>query len=119
MIANELRINNIVMVNYKCDRIGVVEWIQAHSISVLFAERAEDLVNGITTHPDHVQPIPLSPEILEKAGFEKKYVMCETATYYKVGEFLLQEGCFELSRGVHWLQNWHYFRTGIELNIQL
>lgn len=64
--AKDLRLNNIVQVG---EIIGKVDWIQKESISVTYFERQENLVNGIITHEETLQPIPLTPEILEKCGF--------------------------------------------------
>ena len=62
-----------------------------------------------------IHPIPLTPDILEKLG-EVKFVMGDTSKYYKIGELLFGEDDFELSKGLHWLQNYYFFRTGTELN---
>ena len=67
--------------------------------------------------PENRSPIPLTPEILEKIG-ERKAVLGDSTIHWKIGDFLYSENCFHLSKGLHWLQNYHYFRTGEELTFK-
>ena len=67
---NELRLNNLVMVNYKTDLLSKVTWIQEGSINVTF-DRQPDLVNGIVCSVNDLIPIPLTEEWLIKFGFKK------------------------------------------------
>lgn len=61
-------------------------------------------------------PIEITDEILEKIG-ERKLVMGDTAAHWKIGGLLFREGDIELKKGLHWLQNHLYFRTGVELEV--
>jgi hypothetical protein len=76
-----------------------------------------------------IYPIPLSPEILEKAGFSKELF------YYEKDEICIREieGKFYalamwvplesetniLIDSVHYLQNFYFFIVGRELNLEL
>ena len=69
---NELRLNNLVMVNYKTDLLSKVTWIQEGSINVTF-DRQPDLVNGIVCSVNDLISIPLTEEWLIKFGFNSQY----------------------------------------------
>ena len=69
---NELRLNNLVMVNYKTDILSKVTWIQEGSINVTF-DRQPDLVNGIVCSVNDLISIPLTEEWLIKFGFNSQY----------------------------------------------
>lgn len=71
MKENELRLNNLVMVNYKTDLLSKVTWIQERSINVVF-DRQPDLVNGVVCSVNDLIPIELTEEWLLKCGFQKK-----------------------------------------------
>ena len=72
MKETELRLNNLVMVNYKTDLLSKVTWIQEGSINVIF-DRQPDLVNGIVCSVNDLIPIQLTEEILLKCRFSMKY----------------------------------------------
>lgn len=78
---NELRLNNLVMVNYKTDLLSKVTWIQEGSINVIF-DRQPDLINGVVCSVNDLIPIPLTEEWLLKAGF----------LYYKECDLYILEG---------------------------
>lgn len=106
--ANELRIGNWVFLDFstlcKTDYFPI-------KISCVYLEQLEG--------PDYkISPIPLTPEILDKIG-DRKYIMDSNITAWKIGDFLYAENDFALSKGLHWFQNYHYFRTGEELEINL
>jgi len=67
----------------------------------------------------YYDPIPLSAEILEAAGFEKKYVAGDIRLHWLIDGLLFCEDELSMSRGLHWLQNYIYFKTGKELDIKL
>ena len=67
----DLRLNNLVMVNYKTDLLSKVTWIQEGSINVIF-DRQPDLINGIVCSVNDLIPIKLTEEWLLKAGFNYK-----------------------------------------------
>jgi len=71
MKENELRLNNLVMVNYKTDILSKVTWIQEGSISVMF-DRQPDLIDGVVCSVNDLTPIRLTEEWLLKGGAEKK-----------------------------------------------
>jgi hypothetical protein len=117
--ANELRIGN---------------WIEAvapmgNYYMKMYSVNFESLEN----HPDSANPIPLTPEILEKCGFTLKklgYNDCYRKPF-KTATFLLYAHsgryyftCFEVNheteiKCLHQLQNLYYALTGEELNIPL
>ena len=124
---NELRLNNLVMVNYKTDLLSKVTWIQEGSINVTF-DRQPDLVNGIVCSANDLIPIPLTEEWLIKFGFKKTwfgydiistcieieplenedYTICINSNEYHVGESF---------KYVHQLQNIHFALTNKELEL--
>ena len=67
---NELRLNNLVMVNYKTDLLSKVTWIQEGSINVTF-DRQPDLVNGIVCSVNDLISIPLAEEWLISLGLKQ------------------------------------------------
>lgn len=100
-------------------------------------------VNGFHMHINHVQPIQLTPEILEKCGFEKRiinnafneyFLPCTPAGYKN--EWILRYMDYDNNPGLefaprldgsihsfpcnslHQLQNLFYALTGEELNYQ-
>ena len=124
---NELRLNNLVMVNYKTDLLSKVTWIQEGSINVIF-DRQPDLVNGIVCSVNDLISIPLTEEWLIKFGFKKTwfgyenistgieieplkngdYTICINSNEYHVGENF---------KYVHQLQNIHFALTIKELEL--
>ena len=124
---NELRLNNLVMVNYKTDLLSKVTWIQEGSINVTF-DRQPDLVNGIVCSVNDLISIPLTEEWLIKFGFKKTwfgyenistgieieplenedYTICINANEYHIGENF---------KYVHQLQNIYFALTNKELEL--
>ena len=124
---NELRLNNLVMVNYKTDLLSKVTWIQEGSINVTF-DRQPDLVNGIVCSVNDLISIPLTEEWLIKFGFKKTwfgyenistgieieplenedYTICINANEYHIGENF---------KYVHQLQNIYFALTIKELEL--
>lgn len=129
MKAEELRLNNIMMINHGKDRYCRVEWIQKDAVSVQFFERAEDMVNGSIAHPDNLNPIPLTPSLLEACGLKREsgevyalwidyrkpelivYFINENEIYILSGERKI------LINSLHHFQNVAYFLTGHELTV--
>lgn len=116
MKANELRIGDWVMIYGSQQKI--------HSID-------ENSVNGdfygdgAANYLDGCSPIPLTPEILEKVGFEKRidtgnefYTHGSFALYKTDGGFL-HNACDVSIDSLHQLQNLVYILTGTELEINL
>lgn len=78
----------------------------------------------------NINPVPLTPEILEKCGFVKingnawEYNGSALCCYWDGVEFCFKCGidanlCFAATQYVHQLQNLIFFCTGTELNITL
>lgn len=131
MNANELRIGN--WVNH--ETLGLLEWEYTH-----FDDYVKDLVEGCIIS-DTIEPIPLTPEILEAAGFEKTYEHQQGIEWFKIpyspNKFTTRE--FTLKRFIkrhggeddyvylntahpkylHELQNIFQAMTGTELTINL
>ena len=128
MKANELRIGNILMFT---DSPAKREWI-IRGQDIAYAEKDPDWLNLF------FDPIPLTPEWLERLGFkesgvygrndsykspcghyfmEKKHIK-EYADYslkdYNTGQFI---NSFEI-KYVHELQNLYFALTGQELTLQ-
>ena len=126
---NDLRLNNLVMVNYKTDLLSKVTWIQEGSINVIF-DRQPDLVNGIACSVNDLIPIPVTEKILLSCGFKKRkscfgYWIYEIMFHHTV--FSVEDVDFGLcyfyignthvtqTRYVHELQNLYFSITGEEL----
>ncbi len=86
------------------------------------------------TYLDHLMPIPLTPELLQKAGlhkhnnawvtgdYDEKNYMKDYFTIWNVhdGEYKLNTTQFAIEvTSLHQLQNLYYALTSTELNIQL
>ena len=129
--ANELRIGNKVK-----DRGGKVLTIDYWERKDMVAKRV--VIEGIEVHPlteycEYLQPIPLTPEILEKCGLIKdvesaKYNYNDyTSTHLFIriqsNRFLVRVNntliYFNNPFHLHQLQNLYFALTGEELNITL
>jgi len=104
--ANELRIGNWVM-----------EGIEFHKIDY----RESDFF-----HVEIFEPIPLTPEILEKAGFvnSESIELFFELTGFKISDGKILHTHFKRDRGVqilnlHQLQNLYFALTGEEIEINL
>lgn len=67
MKENELRLNNLVIVNYKTDLLSKVTWIKEGSINVIF-DRQPDLVDSVICSVNDLIPIPFTEEWILKSG---------------------------------------------------
>jgi hypothetical protein len=106
--ANELRIGN---------------WVNIGDLSTT--------INHIMGDEDYFQPIPLTPEILEKCGFEKVETMGLMEVYQYAGDGLeisIENDFYYCNGGytcdvrltsLHQLQKLYYAVTGEELTITL
>lgn len=143
--AKELMIGNWVSFNDNCDRygkvIGVNSYDNIHIECDYTPDHSEIKVKGVTLLSDFVNPIPLTPEILEKAGFTileaNTYIIKDPESphdnYAAVGDYSIccsRDGQWMIMNGcgnteyivlyidyVHELQNWHYLTTGTDLPI--
>lgn len=134
--AKDLRIGNLILFNPKkgIERICLVMEIKEKEIIV------KDNGLNLSLFELEFQPIPLTPDMLQKCGFEKWFVEdYETNDVYeksidddlsieitslKNGDFILcvRVDEYRLSkpfRFIHQLQNLYYALTQTELNIQL
>lgn len=118
--ANELRLGNYLLF------YGEPAMIKAGAINA-FDRNLIDVIR-------HIQPIPLTPEILEKCGFEKVkngiQLVCKTAPFNECIIAYLFTGPLTLEvygmrtplfqvKHLHQLQNLYFALTGEELNVQL
>jgi len=134
--ANELRIGNLVDYNDRYDRRGIVTWIQKASVEITYLERREDLVNGVIASPEYIIPIPLTPEVLERCGFDwiiwdgnehhkvLSYKNTPIHIYWDGSEWCFKYGfdsdlTFAACQYVHQLQNLIHVLTGEELPVTL
>jgi hypothetical protein len=125
MKANELRIGNYLQCGTSCFTT-VYE--------IVFDRREGHLINGQIPE-SHCKPIQLTPEILEKTGFDvrieehsnKWYIGINTITHDWLFDLVWIHGdsCPFYKNGfhkiyfLHQLQNLYFALTGEELNIQL
>lgn len=126
---NDLRLNNLVTVNYKTDLLSKVTWIQEGSINVIF-DRQPDLINGIVCSANDLIPIPVTEKILLSCGFKER----KSVFGYWIYEIKFQHAIFSVeevdlglcyfyignthvtqTRYVHELQNLYFSITGEEL----
>jgi hypothetical protein len=118
MEANELRIGNLLMYG---SRMAVVSAIFKSHFK---CESLEQICFGNSIQ-SNFQPIPLTPEILEKCGFEKRKTRLGAIIYHK-GDFVFNE-IMHLSwkqgnvieiKHLHQLQNLYFALTGEELTFK-
>ena len=118
---NDLRIGNYAF-TYKPEMFGIIKAISATRDGTVYLEV------GFIKYPNlpcnQLEPIPLTPEILEKCGFEKLnsgnrrfnkiVLMCES-----VSNYLLKDIPLTPIRYLHQLQNLYFALTGEELEVKL
>jgi hypothetical protein len=154
MKAIELKINNWVTINdpdwanlkglpFKV--IGINPLLESNKPSDDYVITVCDFYGTYKIYNEFIEPIPLTPEILVKAGFEidvvsthdyKRYDLFTTETCYLIGDF---HAYFELTstsndkdgntcfnhkavpniKYLHKLQNLYLYLTGEELPIEL
>lgn len=134
--ANELRVGNIVK-----DRGGKtirIDWFENDKACM------RQILHGTEVHPmteyfEYLQPIELSPEVLEKCGFVNENIKMSGCNIWHFGDwriaksFTREEGNFHLFhkrvspptwslaeiKHLHQLQNLYYALTQTELKIEL
>jgi hypothetical protein len=135
--ANEVRLGNWVLFNDNTDRYGKITLIRESGIIHLSCDYIpdgwEERAKGIVTDISDIQSIPLTPEILEKAGFVK--YTHQTAWFIPLKAdyfiefidgkiiFTCDDSFYNMDmlniQYLHQLQNLYYAVTGEELNIYL
>lgn len=128
--AKELRIGN--WVNVDSDTDGTL----IENIVVGTMEDGRCYLSNwlnIAMNPERIEGIPLTPEILEKAGFTKEQTFYKDSTWHKRDNIEIHEGgvvfftdTYENTvqlpvniQYVHQLQNLYFALTGEELQIEL
>lgn len=125
MQATELRIGNWV----QTDKPEQVVDVLCDSINTAILEYIPY---------DMVQPIPLTPELLERCGFKKVaeseyYENYRNKNMFYISRakkdidfgFLDKKDCYYVGDNhteipsLHWLQNWYFFTYGHELEVSL
>ena len=104
--VNELRAGNWV----RGISIGNDICIDLHFFNELFDHEE----NGDSSMSDYYSPINITPEILDKIG-KRVSVGDSTEVGWIIKDSLYFLSNFQLQKGLHWFQNYHYFRTGQEL----
>jgi|SRR6185503_5204717 len=112
--ANELRIGNLVEYT---PFTGVSEFTELNLYNL--ADLLGDTRIGKPEWKDRYNPIPLTKDILSKIGVSKMVMDDTNSQYWLIDDFLYKEDELCMSKGLHWLQNFHYFKTGRELEINL
>ena len=120
MQANELRIGNFV----KCELTG--DFQKVISIEKGFIKSAPTNENTKGWNVNSIEPITLTPDILEKCGFEYSY------PYYTVADvvslifsntgimtYVMGDNQIKRIQYIHQLQNLYFALTGTELQIEL
>lgn len=108
--ANELRIGSTILINNK-EKEPYYHNVSAHDIEEI-SECGNDCY-----------PIQLTPEILDKCGFETPDEYRETVKYkdrviidLHMGKYLLRDNHYIELKSLHQLQNLYFALTGAELN---
>ncbi len=133
--SNDLRLGNKVLWNdLICTVAGIQYFIDADENK---EGHIVDLYNNgemvQTPYVSYINPIPLTPEILEKCGFEKKYSHSNLSKYVGNGTLYwndvmslsyafghdYEEEPIEHTQYLHQLQNLYFALTGEELKINL
>ncbi len=107
--ANELRIGNYI--HYTKQNVNVeIGWYN---------------FEALVKHPEWYEPISLTEGILLKARFEKNEWESIDKKHkgvdYFMDEFSIRVSLSDdvCKKGVHYFQNWYFFETGKELEINL
>jgi hypothetical protein len=126
--ANELRIGNYVQDEHF--RVGIVKSVSDRSVRVKMEHSTLKRDSNVDFDGLDIEPITLTPEILEKCGFEKinkglfKPVFGNYSHIFKTDFYPLSleiEGNripLKNIKYLHQLQNLYYTLTGEELNIE-
>ena len=121
MEAKDLRIGNYAF-TYKPEMFGIIKAISARRDGTVYLEV------GSISYPNlpitQLMPILLTPEILDKCGFEKLnsgnrrfnkiVLMCES-----VSNYLLKDIPLTPIKYLHQLQNLYFALSGKELEVKL
>lgn len=120
MNYKELRIGNAIM------HQGDMVTADSMSDSVVIIIRHGEIV---TSYFDEINPIPLTPELLERAGFVKQFGywqrhephfdMFSIWEYDNDFEVILNDTLVTRVAHLHQLQNLYYALTGEELNVEI
>ena len=138
MKANELRIGSIIRVTFSEDEIG---FGKDHNGIIEAIQKSKVIVSGgLHWHPiEAIEPIPLTPSVLEAVGFKRDKDGWIISYEYKIYDPIIRGGSGGLvqndikriciiHRGyvmpntygfLHELQNAVYYLTGTELEIDL
>jgi len=127
--ANELRIGNLVNILHPISKKWNFERIKAKTIANIEHNPNHDLI------VNNIEPIPLTPEILEKCGFERSdnlysmyrlQILNEWTAFYINPKHSLCElsiskhgAVVKTCKYVHQLQNLYFALTGDELEVNL
>lgn len=126
MEARELRIGNLVKIPRKKNGEYYDKIVSLNAISTGTFSINEDGKHLIAVERE-IEPIPLTEEILLKAGFEKRQDTMWTIynkswiSLYKMmgGKYYEVEDTYTSLKYVHSLQNLYFALTGEELEIDL
>lgn len=118
--AQELRIGNLIFIDNEFQTItGIYNQLGDNDKVNYYVQNKEFLDVNI----EDIEPIPLTPEILEKCGFENfgdnfrlnDFVIDYIGFQYRI----MGNGRTIVLTSLHHLQNCYYFNTGQELDIKL
>ncbi len=110
---------NLVMLQAKDCRIG--NWVNFHYSISGETKPVQIFPSWFNNDADirDSSPIPITPEILMKCGATEEGIHGQSWISYRIGDFIYDLTDPQLSKGLHWFQNYHYFKTGEELQINL
>lgn len=117
--TNELKRNNWIndTVGNKHENPGYKKVVSISENSINHWQDGKGLFGSL--QDVDIDPIPLTPEILEKAGFEKMANTLDWSCYNeKIDHFFFHSPDSRIQT-VHQLQNLYFALTGEELNINL
>ncbi len=123
--ASELRVGNALMVTATDTMDNHISFVVSISKDEIRVSRDDDY--GMGCDLDGLLPIPLTPEILEKCGFEKsknhsldyfKKSVTGNAFFFRIGRPFKHENRFYPEvKYLHQIQNLYFALTGDELPV--
>lgn len=140
MEAKELRFGNAVTINNPLmpeaahNMFVVTGFHERHDMHFPLSNSVISLNGGISQFNEFIEPIPITPEWLEKQGFKQVKLGFMAGKGYETkegfelrelnGKYAVMVGCFEHQvtpdfEFIHQLQNAHYVTEGEELKIEI
>lgn len=125
ILLSELRIGNILQYEGKYVQISFLsldiddEYTDQIGF-VKLGETSNEISGWNKSLFKKLSRVQITPDILQKAGGKRKFVLHSTEEFWIIGDFALSQTEIDKMGSLHFLQNWYYFRSfGEELNVNL